>query len=616
MPESLPAGTRSHRPITYEATPTQHGCVQRAIPTVGSFTLGWNPGRYPHDDDTASLLIRYGQATGAPDEREPEEGWPNAPRIYRQVFCGTSVVEVDKLLAHEHGAWYPWWLRARRRNPDQRLMIAEGARRKAADILAVIAEDFLTRADAAELLTAHYRSQAARRAHTHRVNIRLAEIELAQWNELLAAEWSLLAQQEAIESGANPSGHPPTPLRKEHCTARTPSGRKFLMATAPTDLQADRAGRASRLVVRMAGEHSISVQREKRAGAAATFSSVNTTNEEDAMGTLKQAIGTWDKGDLRTAAAIVAALVMFQVLGLAALAAAGHATNVALWGIGLTAWTFGARHAFDADHIAAIDNTTRKLREDGHRPKTVGIWFSLGHSTVVALLALLVALGAKAAITWTDPNSQVRNTLEILGTSISGVFLLLIAGLNLTALRQLTRDRHQDGQNTPPGPLGRLLPNLTKGLTHPWQMYTVGFLFGLGFDTATEVALLVLSARTAAAGAPWWHVLALPVLFAAGMVLLDGIDGLVMSLAYEWAFADEHRRAGYNIVVTGISVVVAIVIGGIELLQVAREQLPQAARFTELVASVYLSNVGYLVTAVIVTVWVCAVGRVRATKPA
>ncbi len=211
MPESLPAGTRSHRPITYEATPTQHGCVQRAIPTVGSFTLGWNPGRYPHDDDTASLLIRYGQATGAPDEREPEEGWPNAPRIYRQGFCGTSVVEVDKLLAHEHGAWYPWWLRARRRNPDQRLMIAEGARRKAADILAVIAEDFLTRADAAELLTAHYRSQAARRAHTHRVNIRLAEIELAQWNELLAAEWSLLAQQEAIESGANPSGHPPTP---------------------------------------------------------------------------------------------------------------------------------------------------------------------------------------------------------------------------------------------------------------------------------------------------------------------------------------------------------------------------------------------------------------------
>lgn len=334
------------------------------------------------------------------------------------------------------------------------------------------------------------------------------------------------------------------------------------------------------------------------------------------MRTLEQAIGTWDRRDLRTAAAIVAALVMFQILGLSALAAAGHATNAALWGIGLTAWTFGARHAFDADHIAAIDNTTRKLREDGHRPKTVGIWFSLGHSTVVALLALLVALGATAAINWTDPNSQVRNTLGILGTSISGFFLLLIAGLNLTALHRLIRDRLADGQNTPPGPLGRLLPNLTKGLTRPWQMYTVGFLFGLGFDTATEVALLVLSARTAAAGSPWWHVLALPVLFAAGMVLLDGIDGLVMSLAYEWAFADEHRRMGYNIVVTGISVVVAIVIGGIELLQVAREQLPQASRFTELVASMDLSNVGSLVTAVIVTVWVCAVGRGRATKPA
>lgn len=288
-------------------------------------------------------------------------------------------------------------------------------------------------------------------------------------------------------------------------------------------------------------------------------------------------------------------------------------------GVGLTAYTLGMRHAFDADHISAIDNTTRKLLGDGQRPLTVGFWFSLGHSTVVFGLALLLALGVRAlAGPVEDDSSALHHYTGLIGTSVSGLFLYLIAAINIVILvgivkvfRSMRRgeydeetlDKHLNNR----GFMNRILGRFMKAITKPWQMYPLGVLFGLGFDTATEVALLVLAGTSAAAGLPWYAILCLPVLFAAGMSLFDSIDGTFMNFAYGWAFANPVRKVYYNLTITGLSVAVALIVGTIELLGLFADEFGWSGPFWDEVSGIDLNIVGYAIVGLFVVTWLVAV---------
>ncbi|BBX44067.1 HoxN/HupN/NixA family nickel/cobalt transporter [Mycobacterium cookii] len=288
-------------------------------------------------------------------------------------------------------------------------------------------------------------------------------------------------------------------------------------------------------------------------------------------------------------------------------------------GIGLTAYTLGLRHAFDADHIAAIDNTTRKLMNDGRRPLAVGFFFSLGHSSVVFGLALLIAFGLKAIIGPVEQDSSaLHHYAGLIGTSVSGVFLYLIAIINLVILvgilRVFTQMRrgHYDAdeletQLNNRGLLNRALGRFTRSVSASWHMYPVGVLFGLGFDTATEVALLVLAGTSAAAGLPWYAILCLPVLFTAGMSLLDTIDGSFMNFAYGWAFSNPVRKVYYNITITGLSVVVALLIGSVELLGLLAQQLGWTGGFWGWLGGVDLNAIGFVIVGLFVATWAVAV---------
>jgi nickel/cobalt transporter (NiCoT) family protein len=287
-------------------------------------------------------------------------------------------------------------------------------------------------------------------------------------------------------------------------------------------------------------------------------------------------------------------------------------------GVGITAYTLGMRHAFDADHIAAIDNTTRKFMQEGQRPLSVGFFFSLGHSTVVFVLALLLSLGVKAlAGPVEDDGSTLHSVTGLIGTGVSGTFLYVIAALNLVVLvgilrvfrdmrRGVLREDELEGLLQSRGLMNRFLGRFTRAVRKPWQMYPLGVLFGLGFDTATEVALLFLAAGAAGAGLPWYAILCLPVLFAAGMSLLDTIDGSFMNFAYGWAFSQPVRKVYYNLTVTALSVAVALIIGTIELLSIAAEQLSLRGGFWDWVSGIDLNAVGYIVVALFVATWAVA----------
>ncbi|MFD7000810.1 HoxN/HupN/NixA family nickel/cobalt transporter [Streptomyces mirabilis] len=287
-------------------------------------------------------------------------------------------------------------------------------------------------------------------------------------------------------------------------------------------------------------------------------------------------------------------------------------------GIGVTAYTLGMRHAFDADHIAAIDNTTRKLMGEGKRPLSVGFWFSLGHSSVVFALALLLSLGVKAlAGPVRDDHSQLHSVTGMIGTTVSGVFLYLIAGINLLILvgiwkvfRQIRTGHFDEAaleeQLDNRGLMNRLLGRLMKSISKPWQMYPLGMLFGLGFDTATEIALLVLAGSGAASGLPWYAILCLPVLFAAGMSLLDTIDGSFMNFAYGWAFSKPVRKVFYNLTITGLSVAVALIIGTVELLGLLAEKLALHGVFWDWVAGLDLNVLGFVIVGLFFVTWLVA----------
>ncbi len=287
-------------------------------------------------------------------------------------------------------------------------------------------------------------------------------------------------------------------------------------------------------------------------------------------------------------------------------------------GTGVTAYTLGLRHAFDADHIAAIDNTTRKLMADGKRPLSVGFWFSLGHSTIVVSLTFLLALGLRAlGAQLSDDASPLHNYGGLVGTLVSGAFLYVIGIINLVVLLGILKvfrrmrdgefdeqalERHLDSR----GFMNRYLGGLTKAIRAPWQIYPVGVLFGLGFDTLTEIALLVLAGTSVAAGLPWYAVMCLPILFAAGMSLLDTIDGSFMNFAYGWAFSKPVRKVYYNITITGLSVAVALLVGTAELLAILAQKLNLTGGVWNWVAGLDLNTIGFGIVGLFVLVWAVA----------
>jgi nickel/cobalt transporter (NiCoT) family protein len=287
-------------------------------------------------------------------------------------------------------------------------------------------------------------------------------------------------------------------------------------------------------------------------------------------------------------------------------------------GIGITAYALGLRHAFDADHIAAIDNTTRRLMADGKRPLSVGFFFSLGHSTIVFMLALLFSLGVKALNGQVaHDGSTLHHVTSVVGTSVSGSFLYLIAAINLVILvsivkvfRAMRRGDYDESalerQLDSRGVMNRLLGRVTRRINASWQMYPVGLLFGLGFDTATEVALLFLAAGAATSGLPFYAILCLPVLFAAGMSLLDTIDGSFMNFAYGWAFSKPVRKVYYNLTITGLSVAIALIIGTIELLSVLAGKVGLTGGFWDSVANLDLNTVGFVIVGLFIATWVIA----------
>lgn len=287
-------------------------------------------------------------------------------------------------------------------------------------------------------------------------------------------------------------------------------------------------------------------------------------------------------------------------------------------GLGVTAYTLGMRHAFDADHIAAIDNTARKLMNEGGRPASVGLWFSLGHSTVVFVLAVLIAAGARSLTGQVqDENSGLQQAAGVIGTLVSGTFLLLIGLINLALLvgivkvfRDMRRGTDDEGELerriNDRGLIGRVAGRATRAITRPWQMYPVGLLFGLGFDTATEIALLALAGGAGASTLPWYAILCLPILFAAGMSLFDTADGYLMVHVYGWAIARPVRKVYYNLTVTALSVLVALLIGGIELLGLLAEKLGLGGPVWDTLRELDLNYVGYAVVVLFVLTWVVA----------
>jgi high-affinity nickel-transport protein len=288
-------------------------------------------------------------------------------------------------------------------------------------------------------------------------------------------------------------------------------------------------------------------------------------------------------------------------------------------GLGLTAYALGMRHAFDADHIAAIDNTTRKLMTEGKRPVSVGFWFSLGHSSIVFGLCILLAFGVRALAGQVENDaSTLHHVTGLIGVSVSGVFLYLIGIINLVILvgilkvfRQMRRGTYDEAaledQLNNRGLMNRILSGATKAVTKPWQMYPIGLLFGLGFDTATEVSLLVLAGGAAAFQLPWYAILTLPVLFAAGMCLLDTIDGCFMNFAYGWAFSKPVRKVYYNITITALSVAVALIVGTIELISIFTEELSIETGPLAAIANVNLDYVGYAIVLLFLLSWALAI---------
>jgi nickel/cobalt transporter (NiCoT) family protein len=288
-------------------------------------------------------------------------------------------------------------------------------------------------------------------------------------------------------------------------------------------------------------------------------------------------------------------------------------------GVALTAWTLGCRHAFDADHIAAIDNSTRKLMADGQRPFGTGFFFALGHSSIIMIVGTGITIAARSVFhVVVTPSSTFETAGGVIGTATAGTFLLLIAALNLIVFFGIWRvfrelrtglysEAELEARLESRGLMFRFFGRWIRSIKHSWQLFFVGLVFGIGFDTATEVLLLAGTAAAATQGLPWYAVLALPLLFAGGMTMLDSLDGIVMCTAYGWAFARPVRKVFYNLTITGLSIAVAFVIGGIELTGLLSTELHIPGRLGTAMANVDLNTAGFVVVGLFVTAWALAV---------
>jgi high-affinity nickel-transport protein len=307
-------------------------------------------------------------------------------------------------------------------------------------------------------------------------------------------------------------------------------------------------------------------------------------------------------------------VVLLHVVGfMGLLTVAGD--NPAFWSMGLLAYTLGLRHAFDADHIAAIDNTVRKLIQQKQNPLGVGFYFSLGHSSVVFLMVLAIAL----SIHWIqDKMPQMQKIGGIIGITVSGSFLILIGIINLIVLYHLNkifrklRKGIQPAENIEEildnrGLLSRMIKPFLRLVSKSWHVYPLGFLFGLGFDTATEIGLLAISAGAAKSVISVFGLLSLPLLFAAGMSLMDTADGMFMSTAYRWAFTTPLRKLYYNVTVTSVSVVAALLIGSVELIQVLSHKLHLQSGFFQWVNALDFGDLGYMLVVLFIAAWLISV---------
>jgi high-affinity nickel-transport protein len=307
------------------------------------------------------------------------------------------------------------------------------------------------------------------------------------------------------------------------------------------------------------------------------------------------------------------------------------AANVAAWvwalvafrhypvllGTALLAYSFGLRHAVDADHIAAIDNVTRKLMQDGRRPISVGLFFSLGHSTIVILASVAIAATATA---FKDRFDAFQSVGGVIGTLVSSLFLLAIAAMNVVILVSVYATFRRVKAGEPyvdedlnmllagRGLLARLFRPMFRLIRQGWHMFPLGVLFGLGFDTATEIGLLGISAEQAGQGMSIWSILVFPALFTAGMTLVDTTDSILMLSAYGWAFVKPIRKLYYNLTITFVSVVVAVVVGGIEALGLAGGQFGLGGPFWDAIAALneHFGMIGYLIIAIFAVTWVAA----------
>ena len=333
----------------------------------------------------------------------------------------------------------------------------------------------------------------------------------------------------------------------------------------------------------------------------------------------------FDPGERRRLAGFFGSVGLLHVAGwgLLLVYGASHPGFLALGGL---AYTFGLRHAFDADHIAAIDNTTRKLLQSGKKPVGVGFFFSLGHSTVVLLIAVALGLAVKSIVQGVvGSNGELRDIGGAVGTLVSGTFLVVIGIVNLAVLLDIVRvyrrmrrgEYDRDSLETEliaGGLMTRIFGRLFRVIEHSWQMYPIGFLFGLGFDTASEVALLAISAGAAAQGLPFTAVISLPLIFAAGMSLMDTADGAFMSKAYSWAFASPIRKVFYNLTVTSLSVFVALFVGLVELSQILIAVLKLHGGIFDAIANFDLfGSAGLVIVAAFLIAWGAAfvIYRVR-----
>ena len=375
--------------------------------------------------------------------------------------------------------------------------------------------------------------------------------------------------------------------------------------------------------------------------------SVDTRPEPTLRSRLTSFRESLSRRDRLSIAGMVALIVLLHLIGFGILFGlvapqhlslgvdAHHHQKVFTVGVGILAYTFGLRHAFDADHIAAVDNATRKLLADNvvaeaddiaagrpvadrPRPLSVGFWFSLGHSTIVFALSFLLSLGIKAlAHPIESDDSTLHSVTGVIGAGVSGGFLWLLGIVNFVvllgivkvfrAMRQGVYDEEAlEEQLNKRGLMNRFLGGLTRSVRKCWHIYPVGVLFGLGFDTTTEVALLVLAGGAAAFNLPFYSILVLPVLFAAGMCLMDTLDGVFMNAAYGWAFAKPVRKVFYNITITSISVLVALVIGTIELLGVLADQANITSGPIAAIGNIDLNYAGYAIVAMFFCCWLVA----------